>query len=518
MSGIANPTGRPPEEAPAAAPRRPRADLYLLLLAGCALAVLAGLSHDPSARALVNQSQYLAVLWYGLILLAQASPLPVAPGGARLSLTPALEFGGLLTFGPGGAILLGFAGRLTSGAARAPRRLDRLAEEIALMIVGLTAAAWTGARLGWLPGAAPFHDMSRLPAIASMTVVAFGIWYGAPRLAARLRHETQNVAAGDRPSRFRDSLGLLLLPFGVLLAQTALVFGLAGAGLFVLPLLMARLSRRLWEETREAHVKTLRVCTTALDAFDPHTRGQAYRVSRLCLNLGRRLGLNEEELEQLEYAALLHDIGRTAIRQDVLLKRGALDAEEAEMMQTHPRIGADIVRDLGFMDGAAELILSHHERADGRGYPRGLAEPETPRGARILMVAAAFDAMTRERPYRRGMSTSEACAELQRCSGTQFSPEVVTALLALVAEGRLLDEFSSREVRLINRGPESRKVFHRLVGDLQHEFRGPGGPTIELSAELRARLDSELHDAPADPGPGGEEPLRSGDQGDRRSA
>lgn len=503
----AKPVIEPPDEPVTGGARQPRTDTYLLLMAGAALIVLAGLILDPGAAAFSTHSQYLAALWYGLLLLAEGSPLPIAPGGARLSLTPLIEFGGLLTFGPGGAILLSGAGRLTSGLARSPRRLARMIEETSVQILGLGAAGWVGGRLGWVPGVPPVQEVAVLPALACMSLAAFAVWFGVPRLAGLLRPQVVNARAGDRPSTFRDSLGFLLLPFGILLGQAALVLGLTGAGLFALPLLMARLSRRLWEETREAHLKTLRVCTTALDAFDPHTRGQAYRVSRLSHNLGRKLGLSEPELEQLEYAALLHDIGRTAIRQDVLLKRGALDAEESEMMQTHPRIGADIVKDLGFMAGAAELILCHHERPDGRGYPRGLSEAEAPRGARILMVAAAFDAMTRERPYRRGMTTTEACAELQRCSGSQFSSEVVTALLDLLARGELFDDFSLREVRLMSKAPESRRMFHQLVGDLQHEFRGPGGPTIELSDELRARLDSELEeglrlDQAPDPAPG----------------
>src|SRR5206468_2063398 len=116
------------------------------------------------------------------------------------------------------------------------------------------------------------------------------------------------------------------------------------------------------------------------------------------------LGVLDEQLEQLEYGALLHDIGRTAILHDVLLRPRALDSKEQAMQRTHPTIGYEIVKGVPFLEEAAEIVYAHHEQPDGRGYPRGLTAEQIPLGAQIIMVAAAYDAMTEDRPYRKGLT------------------------------------------------------------------------------------------------------------------
>ncbi len=190
---------------------------------------------------------------------------------------------------------------------------------------------------------------------------------------------------------------------------------------------------------------TLEALGAALDLRDSQTAGHSERVSRYCLRIARALGLGGEELKQLVRGAYLHDIGKIGIPDGILLKGGALTAEEMTVMQTHVRIGCELVERVQFLAPAVELILTHQERWDGHGYPRGLRGEEIPLQARIFAVADTLDAMTSERPYRQAVSFAAARAEIARQSGLQFDPEVVRVFLSIpVAEwAQIQDEVNA---------------------------------------------------------------------------
>jgi HD-GYP domain-containing protein (c-di-GMP phosphodiesterase class II) len=145
--------------------------------------------------------------------------------------------------------------------------------------------------------------------------------------------------------------------------------------------------------------------------------------------VGRQIGLQEDELDVLRLGALLHDIGKIGISDDVLRKPGALTAAEFELIKEHPGLGARILRHVPFLAPHLPIVELHHERPDGRGYPFGLMSDQTPLFARIVHVADAFDAMTSERAYRPARGHAEAVHELWRCAGTHFDAEVVQALV-----------------------------------------------------------------------------------------
>src|SRR5262245_15035415 len=193
---------------------------------------------------------------------------------------------------------------------------------------------------------------------------------------------------------------------------------------------------------------TVRALISVIDAADVQTRGRSLRVSRYALRVARQLGVPESEYETLELGALLHDLGRNAILNDVILRPRPLDAAERVLVQTHPTIGWELIKDIPGLEGAAGIVYAHHERADGAGYPRGLKPEDICMGARIVMACAAFDAMTEERPYRRGLSTRAACEELQRHAGTQFFRDVVDAIVVLHDSGRLWEDFTPEELDL----------------------------------------------------------------------
>lgn len=217
------------------------------------------------------------------------------------------------------------------------------------------------------------------------------------------------------------------------------LLGVVAAGLAAALVFMAARAAAERRAARRRHLAAVRTLMELVDAADVFTRGHSGRIARLAFRLGRRLGLGEAALEELQYAALLHDIGRTAIRREVLAKTGPLTEQERDLVRKHPAIGRDLVASFGFYPGATEIVHAHHEQPDGQGYPRGLAGGSIPMGARILMAAAAYDALTIDRPYRRGLSAEEALAEIRRHAGTQFDATVVEALEVLYAGGRLAE-------------------------------------------------------------------------------
>jgi len=192
---------------------------------------------------------------------------------------------------------------------------------------------------------------------------------------------------------------------------------------------------------------TLEALSAALDLRDNETAGHSRRVTRYSLEIARRMGCSGEQLKGLSRGAYLHDIGKIGIPDTVLLKPGKLTQEESTVMESHARIGYELVCCIGFLAGSAEIVLTHHERYDGTGYPQGLQGNEIPLPARIFAVADTLDAMTSDRPYRGALPYSAAREEIIRESGRQFDPSVVQAFLAIpeeVLEGIRFDAAAHR--------------------------------------------------------------------------
>jgi putative nucleotidyltransferase with HDIG domain len=189
--------------------------------------------------------------------------------------------------------------------------------------------------------------------------------------------------------------------------------------------------RRVSDELRTSYDGTLEALVNALDARDQETKGHSIRVSHYMLDIAREMGVVEgtQEWIDMQRGSLLHDVGKIGVSDSILLKPGKLTDDEWQLMRKHPEIGYHMLNQVKFLKGAAELILAHHERWDGKGYPKGLHEDEIPLGARIFMVVDTFDSMTSDRPYRKAMTTLEAMNEIMRCSESQFDPIVVEAFL-----------------------------------------------------------------------------------------
>lgn len=191
--------------------------------------------------------------------------------------------------------------------------------------------------------------------------------------------------------------------------------------------------QKLLESTsyRNSIVSTL-LATLAEKSVE--TKAHAERLKEYCHGVGKALKMSSEELNELSLLSALHDIGEVGIHQSILLKPGVLTPEERNEMKRHSEIGYRIAQNAPELNGVAEFILSHHERWDGKGYPRKLKSKEIPIFSRVLAVADAFDAMTSDRPYRKAMPREEAVSELERNAGTQFDPEIVKIFVELFGE------------------------------------------------------------------------------------
>lgn len=187
-------------------------------------------------------------------------------------------------------------------------------------------------------------------------------------------------------------------------------------------------------ELRLAYDATIEAMARALEFRDLETEGHSQRVTELTLKLARRMGMTEEELVHVRRGALLHDIGKLAIPDSILLKPGKLTEEEWAIMKKHPEYAYTMLYPIRYLRPALDIPYSHHERWDGKGYPRGLKGEEIPLAARIFAVVDAWDAMRSDRPYRKALPVEEALAEIRKGAGTQFDPKVVDVFLALIRE------------------------------------------------------------------------------------
>jgi response regulator RpfG family c-di-GMP phosphodiesterase len=214
--------------------------------------------------------------------------------------------------------------------------------------------------------------------------------------------------------------------------------------------------RKALQQIERSYEDTLQALGAAIDLRDNETAGHSQRVCRYSLEIARALGWSENQLGSLARGAHLHDIGKLGIPDGILLKPGPLTADERTLMQRHVQIGFDLVRDIAFLADAAELVLTHHERYDGSGYPRGLKGDQILPSAGIFAVADSFDAITSDRPYRRASSLQSGREIIRQSSGTLFDPLVASAFLSIPEER--WPAIAKDQRQLASQSSESRRV------------------------------------------------------------
>jgi len=182
---------------------------------------------------------------------------------------------------------------------------------------------------------------------------------------------------------------------------------------------------------QENSLNVLRTMVNVLEQRDSYTAGHSRRVTEIAIAVAARLELPEAEIKTLRLAGLIHDVGKIGIEDTILRKPGRLTDEEYAVIRTHPERGVQIIEPLDFLKGALPIVRYHHECFDGRGYPEGLVGEAIPLGARIVAIADTYDAITSSRAYRRARTQEDALAELLRCSGTQFDPELIAVFVGI---------------------------------------------------------------------------------------
>ncbi|MFH1075202.1 MAG: HD-GYP domain-containing protein, partial [Candidatus Firestonebacteria bacterium] len=194
------------------------------------------------------------------------------------------------------------------------------------------------------------------------------------------------------------------------------------------------------KEFQELFLSTITVLARAIESKDSYTGGHIDRIENYSIAIANELSLTTEEKEHIRWAALFHDIGKIGISEAILQKPGKLTDEEYEEIKKHPQLGADIIKPIRQFKHIIPGILHHQERWDGKGYPNRLKTAEISLDGRIIGVADTFDAMTSDRPYRKGLPKDFALSEIRKCSGTQFDPEVVAAFFTACEKGKIKTE------------------------------------------------------------------------------
>ncbi|MCK4809374.1 MAG: response regulator [Candidatus Omnitrophica bacterium] len=191
---------------------------------------------------------------------------------------------------------------------------------------------------------------------------------------------------------------------------------------------------RLYSSLEETYIGAVKALTLAIDAKDRYTKTHSEHVTEYAVAIGKEMGFTKDEIEELEQACQLHDLGKIGVHDYILTKPGSLTLEEWEEIKLHSLKSAEILRSLSFLSGVIELVEQHHERYDGKGYPYGIKGEDIKLGARIISVADSFDAMITDRPYRKAFSKDKAIEEIKTGSGTQFDSKVVEAFLKVLEE------------------------------------------------------------------------------------
>ncbi|MHC3473664.1 HD-GYP domain-containing protein [Streptomyces sp. 7R007] len=334
---------------------------------------------------------------------------------------------------PPAAALVPLPGALLSPVERRPswpRRVWRAAES--------ALAVWTASRVHWALGgrdAVVTCDFPHVLIPAGAAVLAFclaltildgGILAFAEHMPLRRAWRGLFVRS-LAPVTVHGLAGLMM---AVLWRSP---YGPVAALLVLLPMCVSWWAFAQYHRERAAHQATIRALVQAVDIKDGYTRGHSERVGQASMMIARELGMDEERVEVLRFAGILHDVGKLGVPTRLLRKDGPLTPEERRVIELHPEYGHEMVRGIGFLGEARAAVLHHHERLDGSGYPYGLVGSQIPESARVVAVADAFDAMTSTRSYRRARPVAAALEELQRCAGRQFDPRMVTALVRALA-------------------------------------------------------------------------------------
>jgi diguanylate cyclase (GGDEF)-like protein/putative nucleotidyltransferase with HDIG domain len=394
-------------------------------------------------------------LFAGLLLVSAFTSafkvsLPLAKSGSTMSVSYAVDFGSLLLLGPNPTMIVAIASAWSQCTFRMKERnpIYRTLFSMACLCITVQAAGLTYLWLGGVPG----HLGSDLQSVAKPLVGAATMYFvfNTALIAIAISLSTHQPFVQIWNENFLWSAPSYFVGAG---AAALATWALSASGFWLAPLTAAPLyltyrtykvylgriedERRHVQQVSDLHLATIEALALAIDAKDQTAQNHIRRVQVYAAGLARALGMSDNEIHGVKTAALLHDIGKLAVPEHILSKPGPLTQEEFQKIRIHPQIGAEIIGAVPFPYPVAPLILSHHERWDGKGYPAGLKGDEIPLGARILSIVDYFDALTSDRPYHKAMSEDAALALLQQEASKALDPTVVEMFVKILPQLRV---------------------------------------------------------------------------------
>jgi hypothetical protein len=421
-------------------PKRYKA--YVCLLA--AAAVCAALFFDRSSADWSHW--YILAALAALVFISEnlAFELPLL---GSVSLAFAFDYAALLYAGPQAAALVALAGAVTISEIRERKPFWLMLLNIVQLPLVVLLAGLVYLGLGGVPLGMSGSEQVAVPVLPSLAaaavffslnvlIVSIGIaLYRSLSLREiwRLQHTANYLAS---------FVGLALL--GALMAKLIDAAGWMGIALLLLPLAVARQTFQVYQNLSRAYRETIRSLIAAIEAKDPYTRGHSERVAGYAQLIGEATSLPAQTAKTLEFAALLHDLGKIGVQSETLVKQERLTQQEYVEIREHPQVGKTVLEAVEFLEDIVPIVFAHHERPDGAGYPLGLRQDEIPLEARILAVADCFDAMTSNRAYRKPMTLEQARLELSRVAGTQLDAGLVEAFLTRIAGERDIKVLAER--------------------------------------------------------------------------
>jgi diguanylate cyclase (GGDEF)-like protein/putative nucleotidyltransferase with HDIG domain len=385
--------------------------------------------------------------------------LPLARSGSTMSVSYAVDFAALLLLGPDETMIVAAASAYSQCTFRIKERnpLHRTFFSMACLIITVQAAGAAYAFLGGEPGRlASFSELPK-PLVGAATIYFV---VNTLAIATAIALSTNQFVIRVWNENFLWSAPSYFVGAGAAAIATWMVRGLSAH--WITPLALAPLiltyrtykvylgriedEQRHVREMADLHLATIEALALAIDAKDQTSQSHIRRVQLYAASVAKAMGMSDNDVQGVKTAALLHDIGKLAVPEHILSKPGPLTPEEFQKIRAHPKVGADIVSSVPFPYPVAPLILSHHERWDGKGYPMGLKGEDIPLGARILSVVDYFDALMAERPYHKAMSFDAAIGLLKQESGKGLDPTVVAKFIALLPS--LQEETAGLEVAM----------------------------------------------------------------------
>jgi diguanylate cyclase (GGDEF)-like protein/putative nucleotidyltransferase with HDIG domain len=394
-----------------------------------------------------NPGLFTVLLLISAITSAFKVSLPLAKSGSTMSVSYAVDFASLLLLGPDETMLVAVTSAWSQCTFRMKTKnpVYRTLFSMACLAITVQASGFAYLAMGGVPGTLA-QDMPGIarPLVAAATMYfIFNTCLIAVAVALATRQTffavwNQNFL-WSAPSYFVGALAAALGTWAVMNAGVWLAL-LMTAPLYLTyrtyKVYLGRIDdeRRHVEEMADLHLATIEALALAIDAKDQTAQSHIRRVQVYATSIARGLGMSDTEIQGVKTAALLHDIGKLAVPEHILSKPGPLTQEEFQKIRVHPQVGAEIISAVPFPYPVAPLILSHHERWDGKGYPQGLKGEEIPLGARILSVVDYYDALTSDRPYHKAMTHEAALALLQQEAGRALDPAVVQMFVKMAAE------------------------------------------------------------------------------------